>query len=107
MAATDPHTMPSSASPIDRHGSPVATKGRTSGRAIAALVVGVIAVLGILIPIAGIVLGIVAVALGFAVRGDARRGSRTTPWQATAGIALGGLAILASLAIIIGAVASS
>ena len=95
-----------SASPLDRHDSPVASKGK-SGRGIAAFVLGILSVLGFLIPILGVILGIVALVLGLTSRADCNRAGRPTPWQATAGIVLGSLGILASLAFFVAALASA
>jgi hypothetical protein len=92
------------ASPLDRHASPVG-EGRRTGRAVAALVVGIIAVIAFLIPIFGIILGIIALSLGLTARATCRRASRSTPWQATAGWILGAVAVVASIANIIAGVA--
>jgi uncharacterized membrane protein len=109
VSATDPSTtqQTASASPLDRHGAPVAARGGASGRAIAAFVLGILAVLGALIPIVGIILGIVAIVLAVTQRNDCARTGRAAPWQATAGLILGALAIAASVAIIVVGIASS
>ena len=82
----------STSSPLDAHTSPTAGT-KSNGRAIAALIVGVIAVLGaIAFAILGLILGVVAVALGHSARQSSR------DWQATAGFWLGIVAIVASIA---------
>jgi hypothetical protein len=95
-----------SASPLDRHTSPVG-QSRRSGRAIASLVVGIISVIAFIIPIIAIILGIIALSLGLTARADCRRNGRTSPWQAMAGSVLGAVGILAAIAIIAVGVASS
>ena len=97
MPASDPTT----ASPLDRHASPVGERASGSGRSTASLVLGIIGVLTFLIPIIGLILGIVAVVLAVTSRSDCARKSRPAPWQATAGLVLGALAIVASAAIIL------
>ena len=86
-------TEPASVSPVDSHASPVA---RRPGRAMAALIVGIIAVIAILIPIAGIILGIVATVLGSSARKDLREGAAGYG-QAKAGMILGIIAIAGSV----------
>jgi uncharacterized protein YqgC (DUF456 family) len=79
------------ASPLDRHASPASTQ-TSSGRTTAALILGIIGVLGaLMLPILGLILGIVAVALVGRNRG------RNRPWQATAGFWLGVVAIVGSV----------
>ena len=95
-----------SASPIDGHASPVGAAGK-SRRAIASFVLGILSVIAFLIPILGVILGIVAVILGLTSRSDCSRAGRPTPWQATAGLVLGSLGIIASLALFVAALASA
>jgi Domain of unknown function (DUF4190) len=92
-----PASNPSSVSPLDAHSSPVSesrTRSAASGRAIASLVCGIIAVLTCLLLLPGLILGVIAVAMGFSARGDCARRDRTAPWQANAGIGLGALALI-------------
>lgn len=96
MSAEPATTTPASASPIDTHASPVSGTARRPGRAIAAMIVGIIAVLAILIPIAGIVLGIIAVVLGSSARSDIGAGGNGYA-QAKAGLILGIVAIAGSI----------
>ena len=93
-------TRSSSDSPLDAHAAPTATAG--NGKAIAALVVGVISVVGALSPIAGIILGVIAIALG-----SSARKMQSRPWQGTAGMWLGVVGVILSLGIWIAAVAMS
>jgi hypothetical protein len=93
VSATDP----TSVSPLDTHASPVGAAGERSAasrRAIASLVCGIIAVLTSLLVIPGLVLGVIAVAMGVSARGDCARRSKAAPWQANAGVGLGGLALV-------------
>jgi hypothetical protein len=94
-----------SASPLDRHASPVAKEGRTR-RGTASLVLGILAVLTFVIPIVGLILGVIGLVLGLTSRRDCSRQGRATPWQATAGAVLSGLGILAAVAIFVAALAS-
>jgi hypothetical protein len=101
---------PSSVSPLDAHASPVGeskTRSAASGRAIASLVCGIIAVLTCLLLIPGLILGVIAVAMGISARGDCARKQRTAPWQANAGIGLGALALIGAAGILIAAALSS
>ena len=107
MSATDPTTHGPSASPLDRHAPPVAARGGASGRAIASLVLGIIALLGFVIPIAGLILGIIAIVMAVTQRKDCARRQRSAPWQATAGLVLGSLAVVLSVALWIAAAISA
>jgi uncharacterized membrane protein HdeD (DUF308 family) len=100
---TSPRT---SASPLDRHASPVASSSK-SRRGTASLVLGILALLTFLIPIVAVILGVIAVVLALSSRSECRRKSRPAPWQATAGLILGSLGILAALAFFVAAVASA
>jgi hypothetical protein len=53
--------MSASASPLEDHDAP--TADRRNGKALAAFILGIIAVVGALLPIAGWILGIVAIVL--------------------------------------------
>jgi hypothetical protein len=95
------------ASPLDRYSPPTASTRERPGRAIAALVLGIIGVLTCLIPIVGIILGIIAIVLGATTRGDIKRNNLAGHGQATAGMILGIVAVLASVGIWAAAVAIS
>jgi uncharacterized membrane protein HdeD (DUF308 family) len=101
--STAPHT---SASPLDRHASPVATTSK-SRRGTASLVLGILALLTFIIPIVAVILGVIAVVLALSSRTSCRRASRPTPWQATSGLILGSLGIAAALAVFVATVASA
>jgi uncharacterized protein DUF4190 len=113
--ATAPHepierrqTAPPSASPLDRHAPPTTGTERRSGRAIGALIVGIISVPTALVPIVGLILGVVAVVLGATARSDIRRNRLHGDGQAKAAVILGAIGIVLSLALwIIGAIAVS
>jgi hypothetical protein len=100
---TSPRT---SASPLDRHASPVASTSK-SRRATASLVLGILALLTFLIPIVAVILGVIAVALALSSRTECQRKGRAAPWQANAGMILGSLGIIAALGIFVAAIASS
>lgn len=101
MSATNP-----SATPLDRHSSPVRAKGQVPGLAIAAFVLGLIGALTFWIPIVGLILGVLGLAFGLSSRGNAKRGGYPATWQATAGAVLGGLAVVGSIAIFVIALSS-
>lgn len=71
-----------------------------NGIGVAALVVGVIALITTFSVAGGIILGVVAVILGFVGRSRARRGEATNGGIALTGIILGVIAIIAGLAFI-------
>jgi hypothetical protein len=97
---------PTSASPLDRHASPVASTAK-SRRGTASLVLGILAAVTFLIPILAVILGVIAVSLAVTSRSACQRSGRPAPWQANAGLVLGSLGILAGLGIFIAAVASA
>ena len=103
MSATNP-----SASPLDRHASPVRSRGdqQIPGLAIASFTLGILAVLTAVFIIPGILLGIVGLVLGLTGRGNSRRAGMSSHWMATAGAILSGLALLGDVALIAIAVAS-
>ncbi len=70
-----------------------------NGLGTAALIVGILAILGIIIVFGGVILGIIAIILGFIGRGRAKKGQATNGGMATAGIVLGVIAIVASVAL--------
>ena len=91
---------PATASPLDRHTSPVADTRRRTGRAVAAMVLGIISIPTAIIPVIGIVLGILAIVLGNVALTDARRNGYVNTGQAKAGIWCGIAGIVLSIAII-------
>ena len=107
MATTTPDRAHTTASPIDQHASPTADTAGRSGKATASFVVGIIAAIAALIPILGLILGITATALGGVAQGETKRNGKTNRWMAIAGLALGVLAIIGSIAIIVAAAASA
>jgi Domain of unknown function (DUF4190) len=98
---------PEAASPLDEFRPPTASTRERPGRAIAALVVGIIGVLTCLIPIVAIILGIVAIVLGATTRADIARNGLAGRGQATAGMVLGIIAVLAGIGFWVAAVAVS
>jgi uncharacterized membrane protein len=95
-----------SASPLDRHASPVA-ENRKGGRATASLVLGVLAVIAFLIPILALILGVIGVVLGQTARSACRRAGRAAPWQATAGLVLSCIGIVLGVALWVAAIAAN
>ena len=74
--------------------------GPKNGLGIAALVVAIIALVFCWTVVGGIILGVAAVVLGFVGRSRVKRGEATNGGVAIAGIVLGFLALIASLAFI-------
>jgi hypothetical protein len=74
--------------------------GPRNGLGIAALVIAIIALVLCASVVLGVILGIVAVVIGFAARGRVKRGEANNGGVAIAGIVLGFVAIVASLAFI-------
>jgi hypothetical protein len=95
-----------SASPLDRHASPVRARGQVPGMAIASFVLGIIAVLTAITLIIGGICGIIGLVLGLTSRGNAKRAGQRPSWQATAGAILNGLALLGIVVIVAIAAAS-
>ena len=100
MAAT-PETHERSdttASPLDRHASPVADhttpSGRKDGRATAGMIISIIAIpLALLSPIIGVIVAVVGLVLGAVAKGDIRRTGKTNYSQAKWAVILGVIAI--------------
>jgi hypothetical protein len=106
--ATGAQPAPPSASPLDEHPAPVADTRRRSGRAIASLILGIIAVLVCVFPIAGLALGIISLVIGANAAADIRMTGQAGGGQARAGQILGTVAIVLSIGIwILAAVALS
>jgi hypothetical protein len=98
---------PATASPLDRHASPVADSRRRTGRAVAAMVLGIISIPTAIIWFVGIPLGILAIVMGNIALTDARRMGYVNTGQAKAGIWCGIAGIVIAIAIIVVAVATS
>lgn len=103
--ATSPQT--SAASPIDRHAAPTTDTKSNSGKATAALILGIIGLLLVIIPIAGVILGGVATALALTAKSEIKRRGIGGLGKANAGLVLGIIAVVLSLGIWIVAFASS
>jgi choline-glycine betaine transporter len=97
------------ASPLDRHASPVSDRGRSNGRAVAAMVLGIISIPTCFFWPVSVVLGILAIVIGTMAKTDARRGGYENTGQAKAGIYCGiaGIACSILLIVIIAATHSS
>ena len=76
-------------------------RGMRNGLGVAALVLGILALLGGLFVVGGL-LGLVAIGVGIAGRRRARRGEASNGGMALAGIVLGALGLLLSVAIAVG-----
>jgi hypothetical protein len=74
--------------------------GPRNGLGIASLIIAIIALVTCASVVLGVILGIVAIVIGFAARGRVKRGEANNGGVAIAGIVLGFIAIIASLAFI-------
>ena len=104
MAAAQPETptrereQRASASPMDGHAPPTATTGKRPGRAVTAMVLGIIAVPAALLPPAGLILGIIAMVLGWTARTEIRRHRLQGEPQALIGFILGSIGLILAIA---------
>lgn len=71
-----------------------------NGLGVAALVLGILSILGIATVLAGVVLGILAIVLGAMGRARARRGEATNGGAALAGIVTGAVGLVLSVLIV-------
>jgi hypothetical protein len=79
---------------------PPAAPAAKGGIAIGALITAILGLFFSWSVVLGVILGVVAVILGFVGRGQAKRGEATNGGVALAGIVLGALAVVVSLAFI-------
>ena len=84
--ATAPQS--SAASPIDRHVAPTADTKANSGKATAALILGIVTVLLFWFPFVPLVTGAIGVALGYTARGEIKSRGLKGLALANTGIAL-------------------
>jgi len=82
------------------HGGPPAGMRPRNGLGIAALVLGILAILTSITVVGGVLFGLVAIVLGFIGRGRAKRGEATNGGMAMAGIITGIIGLLLSAALI-------
>jgi hypothetical protein len=92
---------PATASPLDRHASPVADGQRTTGRAVASLVLGIISIPTFFFWPISITLGVLAIVIGTMARTDARKMGYTNMGTAKAGIICGIAGIVLSVGLIV------
>jgi hypothetical protein len=87
--------------PIDQQLPPVADRGGRPGKATTSLVLGIVGLLVSIVPLLGFILGITAVVKGAGARDQIRDQRLDGVGTATAGLVLGVLAMVASVAWII------
>lgn len=90
-STTTPERTTDGAGRFDRGTAPAApgtSAGTTSGRATAALVLGILSIPAALLPILGLVVGIVGLILGLTARGDIQRRGLTNMSHAKWGVIL-------------------
>ena len=103
--ATAPQT--SAASPVDRHVAPTADTSDKSGKATAAMILGILAMLMFWLPLAAWILGGVAIALALTAKSDIKRKRLAGLAKANVGLVFGIIAIGAGVLIGVLTVASS
>lgn len=81
--------------------APVAAR---NGIGTAALVLGILALVGSIVVVGGVLFGIIAIVLGVIGRGRAKRQEATNGGSATAGLVCGVIALLLSVAIVVAGV---
>ena len=84
--------------PAPYSGFSVQSAAPRNGLGIASLVVAIIALLTVWSVVFGVIVGVVALIIGFAARGRVKRGDANNGGVAIAGIVLGFIAIIASVA---------
>lgn len=88
-----------------QYGQPAGTGPKRNGLGIAALVVGLVALVASLSVVGGIVLGLVAIVLGVLGRGRVKRGEADNGGVALAGLVLGAVAVVLSIVFVVAGVA--
>lgn len=84
---------------FDRGGTPAAMPSRTtSGRATAALILGILSIPAALLPILGLIVSIVGLVLGITAKGDIRRRGLTNMSHAKWGVILSCIGLLLTIA---------
>ncbi len=91
---------PSGYGPGYGQGAPIATSMR-NGLGTAALILGILAVVLCWTVIGGVVLGVVALGIGIPGRARVRHGQATNGGSAIAGIVLGAIGVVASVALVV------
>jgi uncharacterized protein DUF4190 len=79
-------------------GTPAVATGGTSGRATAALVLGILAIPTALFPILGLIVGLVGLILGLTAKGDIRRRGLTNMGHANWGVILSSIGLVLTIA---------
>jgi len=99
MTTSDPPLDPYTAPPAGEVHRPPAAHGR-NGLGVAALVLGILAILASITVIGGVIFGLLALIFGFIGRGRAKRGEATNGGIALAGAITGLIGLLLSVALI-------
>jgi Domain of unknown function (DUF4190) len=94
---TTTHERTDGTARFDRGGAPAATRGGTSGRATAALILGILAIPTALFPILGLPIGLVGLVLGLTAKGDIRRRGLTNMGHAKWGVILSCIGLVLTL----------
>lgn len=86
--------LPAASPYVPAYGEPLA--GRRNGFGVAALVLGIVALPGVVTIVLGVVLGVLAIIFGVLGRGRVRRGEADNGGAALTGIILGAVAVVLS-----------
>lgn len=78
--------------------TPAATGRTTSGRATAALILGILSIPAALLPIVGLIVGVVGLVLGITAKGDIRRRGLTNMSHAKWGVILSCIGLVLTVA---------
>jgi hypothetical protein len=101
MSATDTPETTHAGGPAERPAAATTAPAAApaSGRATAALILGILSIPAALIPILGVILGVVGLILGITARSDMRRNGVAVPGKVKAAIVLASIGIGLSLVI--------
>jgi len=95
---TTPEEQRPTASPLDQHAPPTASRGDRSGKGTASMILGIISIPAAIIPIIGLVIGVVGLVLGLIARGDINRRGLSNRGHAVAGIVLNSIGLVLTIA---------
>jgi hypothetical protein len=93
MSVDSPETTTTRRPPQSAPAGAPATTAAPSGRATAALVLGILSIPGALVPILGIALGVIGLVLGMTARADMRRNGLAITGKVKAAIILASIGI--------------
>lgn len=97
-----PRTAPATGG--NGYAAPAAARGDAkSGKALAAMIVGIVSIPAAIIALVGLIAGLVAIVLGAVAKGEIRRTGMTNAGQATVGVVCGSIGLVLAIANMIAA----